>query len=115
MSASDEIDPTAVPSGPGCLECESAGGWWLHLRRCAGCGHIGCCDSSPSQHASGHWRATGHRYVRSSEPGEAWFWDYRDQDFADGPPLADPQHRPLSQAVPGPADRVPSDWRQHLH
>lgn len=34
MSA--EIDPEVAPSGGGCLECDAAGGWWFHLRRCAG-------------------------------------------------------------------------------
>ena len=29
------------------------GGWWLHLRRCAECGHIGCCDNSPGQQHDG--------------------------------------------------------------
>ena len=48
------IDPTVAPSGTGCSECDAAGGWWFHLRRCAQCGHVGCCDSSPQQHASGH-------------------------------------------------------------
>ena len=41
------IDPEVAPSGPGCEECDEAGGWWVHLRRCAQCGHIGCCDTSP--------------------------------------------------------------------
>ena len=45
------IDTAVSPSGSGCVECLASGGWWFHLRRCAGCGHIGCCDSSPSQHA----------------------------------------------------------------
>lgn len=52
MSAVDGIDPTAPPSGTGCVECEEAGGWWFHLRRCAQCGHIGCCDDSPARHAA---------------------------------------------------------------
>jgi len=52
------IDPSVPPSGTGCLECDASGGWWLHLRRCAQCGHIGCCDTSPSQHASAHAAAT---------------------------------------------------------
>ncbi|MGZ4619506.1 MAG: UBP-type zinc finger domain-containing protein, partial [Frankiaceae bacterium] len=44
------INPTARPSGTGCVECTGGDGpgWWFHLRRCAQCGHIGCCDSSPS-------------------------------------------------------------------
>ncbi|AUN38974.1 UBP-type zinc finger domain-containing protein [Tsukamurella tyrosinosolvens] len=111
----DPIDPTVPPSGAGCVECDAAGGWWVHLRRCAKCGHIGCCDSSPSQHASAHARASGHPIVQSFEPGEAWFWDYVSEDYYDGPLLADPQNRPVDQAVPGPAGRVPADWRNHVH
>jgi hypothetical protein len=42
------INVLAKPSGTGCVECLMTGGWWLHLRRCAQCGHIGCCDSSPT-------------------------------------------------------------------
>src|ERR1019366_7433700 len=51
MAADNEIDPETAPSGPGCVECVAADGWSFHLRRCARCGHVGCCDSSPSQHA----------------------------------------------------------------
>jgi hypothetical protein len=109
------VDPSVTPSGTGCVECDSAGGWWVHLRRCAHCGHIGCCDSSPMQHASAHATASGHRYVQSFEPGETWYWDYQQQDYYDGPQLADPQHHPAEQTVPGPEDRVPSDWRRHVH
>jgi Zn-finger in ubiquitin-hydrolases and other protein len=110
-----DIDPAVPPSGPGCTECEATRGWWFHLRRCAQCGHIGCCDSSPSQHASAHAAATGHPIIRSYEPGEDWFWDYRRGRSLQGPPLASPEHHPLDQPVPGPAGRVPSDWQYQLH
>ena len=109
------IDPAAPPSGTGCVECDALQGWWVHLRRCAACGHIGCCDSSPEQHASQHAATTGHAIVQSYEPGEDWFWDYESQDYYDGPRLADPQSRPLDQPVPGPAGRVPADWRSKVH
>jgi len=109
------IDPTVPPSGPGCLDCEAAGGWWFHLRRCARCGHVGCCDSSPSQHASAHAYAARHPVVRSFEPGEDWFWDYVTEDYLDGPELAPPRYHPLEQPVPGPAGRVPDDWEEQLH
>ncbi len=66
----DGINPAVTPSGTGCVECLASGRWWLHLRRCAECGHIGCCDSSPNQHASKHNAATGHPIITSFEPGE---------------------------------------------
>ena len=80
-SVRDGINTAAKPSGTGCVECMAAGKWWFHLRRCAECGHIGCCDSSPSQHASKHYAATGHPIVTSFEPGEHWFYDYRTQEI----------------------------------
>jgi hypothetical protein len=109
------IDATVAPSGSGCVECDATEGWWLHLRRCAQCGHIGCCDSSPSQHASAHAAVTGHPIVQSFEPGEDWFWDYQTSQYYDGPALADPQHHPSEQPTPGPHGRVPTDWQRHLH
>jgi ubiquitin-hydrolase Zn-finger-containing protein len=69
------------PTGPiaGCEECLKIGGRWLHLRMCLTCGQIGCCDSSPNQHASKHAAAVGHPIVRSVEPGEDWSWCYVDE------------------------------------
>ncbi len=109
------IDPTAAPTGSGCAECDASGGWWFHLRRCAECGHIGCCDTSPSQHASAHAAGTGHPMIASFEPGESWFWSYETHEFYNGPALAPPEHHPVDQPVPGPAGRVPADWQEHLH
>jgi Zn-finger in ubiquitin-hydrolases and other protein len=111
----DQIDPAVPPSGSGCVECLEHDEWWLHLRRCAKCGHIGCCDTSPSQHATKHAKETGHSVIRSFEPGEEWFWDYDSEEFYEGPELAAPEHHPLDQPTPGPAGRVPSDWQSHLH
>ena len=108
-------DPTVPPSGTGCVECLASDGWWLHLRRCAQCGHVGCCDSSPSQHASKHAATSDHPVAQSFEPGEAWFWDYTTGEYTDGPALAAPTHRPADQSAPGPRDRVPRDWQRHLH
>jgi len=97
------------------VECEKAGGWWVHLRRCAQCGHIGCCDSSPAQHASAHWKATGHPFVMSYEPGEDWFWNYRTASMYEGPALVPPTSHPAAQTTPGPRGRVPADWQSHIH
>ena len=109
------IDPEVAPSGAGCVECDEAGGWWVHLRRCAQCGHVGCCDSSPSQHATKHFEASRHPVMQSYEPGEDWFWDFTAQVGVEGPRLSDPQSHPADQPVPGPAGRVPEDWQDHIH
>jgi hypothetical protein len=111
----DQVDPQVPPSGDGCVECDAAGGWWLHLRRCTACGHVGCCDSSPSRHASAHAAATGHRIAQSYEPGEDWAWDYVTEEFGAVEDLAPPTSHPPAQPVPGPAGRVPPDWQRHLH
>ncbi|RBY87832.1 UBP-type zinc finger domain-containing protein [Blastococcus sp. TF02A-30] len=110
------IDPSARPSGTGCAECEATGGWWFHLRRCAQCDHIGCCDSSPSRHARAHAAESGHPVIRSFEPGEDWFWDFTaEAPVSPTTHLAPPAHHPPDQPAPGPAGRVPADWRSHLH
>jgi hypothetical protein len=91
------INALAVPSGTGCVECLATGSWWFHLRRCAHCGHIGCCDSSPNQHASKHHAVTGHSIITSFEPGERWFYDYGSGEFFAGPSLPAPHSHPLNQ------------------
>jgi uncharacterized UBP type Zn finger protein len=67
------------PSAPGCEDCLRIGSWWVHLRMCMTCGHVGCCDSSPNRHASAHAQSSGHPIVRSIEPGEDWMWCYVDE------------------------------------
>lgn len=109
-----EIDTSAVPSGNGCAECEASGSWWFHLRRCARCGHVGCCDDSLSTHATTHAMSSRHRYMQSFEPGEDWFWDFKDEVVGEGPDLAAPHSHPADQTTPGPADRVPATWQQVL-
>ena len=69
--------PARTPKG--CEECLQMGSWWVHLRRCLRCGHIGCCDSSPNRHATKHFHATTHPVVKSFEKGENWKWCYVDE------------------------------------
>jgi len=108
------IDATVGPSGNSCVDCDKSGGWWVHLRRCAQCGHIGCCDSSPARHATVHANSTGHPVISSFEPGETWFWNYETGQSFEGPELAPPQSHPVDQAVPGPVDRLPADWQERI-
>ncbi|MBA9005170.1 MULTISPECIES: ubiquitin carboxyl-terminal hydrolase 14 [Thermomonospora] len=72
--------PEPAPGTPqGCQECLAEGTRWVHLRLCLTCGHVGCCDSSPRRHASGHFAGTGHPVIRSFQPGETWRWCFVDE------------------------------------
>jgi CPA1 family monovalent cation:H+ antiporter len=59
---------------PACAACLADGTRWVALRQCLACGTVGCCDSSPSQHATRHFHATSHPVMESAEPGEDWRW-----------------------------------------
>ena len=74
----DEVKITTT-SKRVCEDCAKTGDTWVHLRMCMVCGHVGCCDSSKNKHATGHFHDTGHRLMRSIEPGERWMWCYEDQ------------------------------------
>jgi hypothetical protein len=37
-------------------------GYWVHLRVCQECDHVGCCD--PGRHATAHFRSAGHLVIR---------------------------------------------------
>ncbi len=69
------------PSADGCEDCLRIGGWWVHLRLCLSCGHVGCCDQSPNRHATAHVQASGHQVIRSFEPDEDWIWCYIDEVY----------------------------------
>ena len=72
-----EVTPQATE---GCQECTKIGfTGWVHLRLCLACGQVGCCDSSPYQHATAHFKETEHPVMRSFEPGETWRWCYIDE------------------------------------
>ena len=67
----------------GCEECMKMDSWWVHLRTCLTCGHVGCCDSSPNKHATKHFHTTHHPVMQSHEPGEHWRFCYVDEQMAD--------------------------------
>ena len=77
------------PKAAGCEECLATGGLWVHLRMCLVCGHVGCCDSSPGKHATGHHEETAHPVMHSIEPGETWGWCYVHRDFTKELPTQD--------------------------
>ncbi len=75
----DQVRDVSPRTPGGCEECLKTGDWWVHLRLCLECGHVGCCDSSPNKHATKHFHQTHHPIVRSLEPGEDWGWCYVDE------------------------------------
>ena len=79
-------DNPVPPRTAGCEECLQLGTPWVHLRLCLGCGHVGCCDSSPGRHATRHFKQIGHPVVASFEVGERWTWCYIDSVEMPVPP-----------------------------
>jgi CPA1 family monovalent cation:H+ antiporter len=76
LSAPEDTKPNVEGE---CEDCVREGlTSWVHLRMCLTCGHVGCCDSSPRQHATRHFEETGHPVIRSAEPRETWRWCYVD-------------------------------------
>ena len=76
----DQVEVHELPAQvDGCEDCLRSGGKWLHLRICLTCGHVGCCDNSPSRHATAHTARRSHPIIRSLEPGEEWSWCYADE------------------------------------
>jgi uncharacterized UBP type Zn finger protein len=76
----DTITVTELPASvDGCEDCLREGSLWMHLRICLECGHVGCCDDSPMQHATHHARSASHPLIRSLQPGEDWSWCFVDE------------------------------------
>ncbi|MCX4819294.1 UBP-type zinc finger domain-containing protein [Streptomyces sp. NBC_01142] len=70
--------PEPPPLTATCQGCLAAGSHPVQLRLCLACGHVACCDSSPHQHASAHFRETAHAVMRSFEVGQNWRWCFVD-------------------------------------
>ncbi|WP_233290370.1 UBP-type zinc finger domain-containing protein [Kitasatospora sp. MBT66] len=78
----DGLHEVPANAAPGCEDCLREGRTWVNLLACLSCGHIGCCDSSPGQHAYHHARAHhAHHLARSLRPGEDWAWCYTDEVY----------------------------------
>ena len=94
----DSVQVTELPEAvEGCEECLKTGDQWLHLRICLECGKVGCCDSSPNQHASRHAREDGHPLIRSLQPGEDWSFC-----FVDNVGMVIPEVRGQTRIPPSP-------------
>lgn len=85
---------SVTPGTLGCEECLQSGDWWVHLRLCRSCGHVCCCDDSPTRHAAKHFDSVGHPIIEGYDPPEGWGWCYVDRKFVDLPDQT-PQRGPL--------------------
>jgi hypothetical protein len=100
-----------TPGTAGCEECLKNGSWWVHLRLCRTCGHVGCCDSSPFKHATAHHHATQHPIIEAYDPPVGWGWCYVDEvnvDLGETTPqvgaiphYVDDQNQPIRSMVQG--------------
>lgn len=77
IQQADGVEPNTTE---GCQECLEAGREdWVELRVCATCGHVGCCSSSPAEHAAAHHEETGHPVI---EPLDGdWLWCYEHETY----------------------------------
>jgi low temperature requirement protein LtrA len=72
----DAITAPPTPQQLGCDVCASEGVEPVQLRRCLVCGHVGCCDDTPGQHARRHHLETGHATIASIERDADWAYCY---------------------------------------
>ena len=56
-----------------CEEWLTEGTFWVALRECQSCGHVGCCDSSTGKHTTRYFQPTQHPVMRAVPPA-AWTW-----------------------------------------
>ncbi len=69
-----EYPATETVTDGTCPQCVESGDRWVALRQCLECGFVGCCDSSPNRHATGHYQAERHPVMQSAQPRETWRW-----------------------------------------
>jgi hypothetical protein len=87
-----------TPTARGCEECLKAGDWWVHLRICCPCGHVGCCDESPNRHATANFHTSDHPIIEAYDPPDGWGWCYVDEVSIDLPDTT-PQVGPIPRFV----------------
>ena len=77
----DSMDTT--PGKPGnaafCEECLAYGADRVTLRICLSCGHVGCAEGSPGDHAAEHYAETDHPVAATVGSASASRWCYPDE------------------------------------
>jgi uncharacterized UBP type Zn finger protein len=73
------ILPTAGADFAFCEECLACGADSVILRICVSCGHVGCAEGSPSDHAAEHYAETDHPIAAVLGSERVSRWSYPDQ------------------------------------
>ncbi len=60
-------------------QCEACD-FQTHLRLCAVCGYVGCCESE-NAHNTEHYEQTGHAIIKPTGTDYDWLWCYACQAF----------------------------------
>jgi len=83
MASCDHLSEArdVAPKSDTCQECRLLDQKPVALRMCLVCGNVGCCDSTPGRHATGHFEKTGHPVMKSIMPGQSWKWCYLDKKY----------------------------------
>jgi hypothetical protein len=100
-----------TPETAGCAECLASGSWWVHLRLCRTCGHVGCCDDSPNRHATAHFHSSGHPIIEGYDPPEGWGWCFADEVEVDLPDAPTPHPGPIPRFIDDYGRLIPSAIR----
>jgi uncharacterized UBP type Zn finger protein len=61
-----------------CEECLAGGADSVILRICTSCGHVGCAEGSPSDHAAEHYAETDHPVAAAIGSERPSHWSYPD-------------------------------------
>lgn len=77
-----------------CEECLAYGAQSVRLRICLRCGHVGCAEGSPSDHAAEHYAETDHPIAVAIGSQLASLWSYPTSDRSEPP--ADKPNPPKS-------------------
>lgn len=73
----------AKPKAKKCKECD-VNFHEIGIRVCLACGHVGCCESDPQQHALKHAQASGHQVIASYPADKNSFvWCYAHNDYVE--------------------------------
>jgi uncharacterized UBP type Zn finger protein len=61
-----------------CEQCLTYGGKDVLLRICLSCGHVGCAEGSPRDHAAAHYAETDHP-IAAAIGSPAPHWNYPEE------------------------------------